>query len=92
MQRKGRRAFVARRSRCGECGKLVPSDSDLACKVVVTTGDGRTLLGRLRRQAAEGRARGRMLAVPQVFCTNGCAVAALRRQIEVHEWMHRAQP
>lgn len=81
--KKGRRTFVARRSTCGECGKLVPSDSGLACKVVVTTGDGRTLLGRLRRQAAEGRARGRTLAVPQVFCTSGCAVVALRRQLEV---------
>ena len=89
MQRRKRRAFVARRSRCGECGKLVPSDSGLACKVVVTTGDGRTLIGRLRRQAAGGRTR--LLAVPQVFCT-GCAVPALRRQVAVHEWRHRIQP
>jgi len=80
LQRKKRqRAFVARRSRCGECRRLVPSDSVLACKVMAITGDGRTLIGRLKRQAVGGRVR--LLAVPQVVCTYDCAVAALRRQI-----------
>ena len=74
---------MARRSRCGKCGKLVPSDSGLACKVVVTTGDGRTLIGRLRR------AGGRAIAVPQVFCT-GCAAPALEREVAVHERRHKS--
>lgn len=83
MQRKRRRAFVARRSSCGKCGKLVPSDSGLACKVVVTTG-GRTLIGRLRR------AGGRAIAVPQVFCI-GCAAPALEQEVAIHE-RRRNQP
>lgn len=68
-----------RRSKCGVCGRLVPSDGSLVCKVMATAGDGRALVGRLERRVVGGRAR--LLAVPLVACT-GCVVKALRRQVE----------
>jgi hypothetical protein len=66
----------------------------LACKVVVTTGDGRTLIGKLKRQnlrrpSGAEIAGGRLLAAPQVFCTC-CVVPALLREIEAHQWLRQS--
>ena len=81
-------AQVFRRSKCGVCGRLVPSDGSLACKVVATAGDGRALVGRLERRVVGGRVR--LLAVPLVACT-GCAVRALRRQVEALKRQRRVE-
>lgn len=67
-----------RRAKCGECGKLVPSDSGLACKIMATTGDGRALIGTLERTVVGKRMR--LQAVPRLVCI-GCAVAALQRAL-----------
>jgi len=65
---------MADRVKCAECGKLLPADSDLTLKVMMTTGDGRPLVGSLSDAPVGGESV--TTASPAYYCT-GCAGSAV---------------
>ena len=64
-----------KREHCEKCKRLIPSDSDLAVRVVVATGSGRAVLGKLFRK---GRRSG---AAPALYCPR-CFLTAATLAIE----------
>lgn len=65
---------------------MVPADSDLVVRVMMTTGDNRPLIGDLHR-----RPNGRKGATPTYFCTGCTAPAVMLRVSElVSEQIARA--
>jgi len=65
---------MADRVKCAACGKLLPADSDLALKVMMTTGDGRPLVGDISETPVGGVPV--TTASPAHYCT-GCASSAV---------------
>jgi len=65
---------MAARVKCEACGKLLPADSDLALRVMMTTGDGRPLVGDLSDTPVGGESV--TTASPAYYCT-GCAGPAV---------------
>jgi len=58
------------RERCERCGRQIPSDSDLAVRVIVATGSGEAVLGELFRDG------GCPAAAPTLYCPRCFLVAA----------------
>lgn len=69
---------MCERGKCEECGRLIPSDSDLSVKAVVTTGRDEAVLGGIFRR------QGRPGAAPSLYCPR-CFLAAATRAVEALE-------